>query len=237
MIEIKNISKKFGVETILKDISFKINPNQTTIILGPSGGGKSTLLRCIKFLDIPNQGHIYVDEQKITSDTDPLLFKVGLVFQNFNLFPHLSVTENLTYAASFLPNSSRQEVFDMAKELLTQFGLLNKSSFKPKSLSGGQKQRVAIARALMMRPEILLFDEPTSALDQESTFELIKFLQKLGQKMSLLIVTHDIKFAKMLADRVIFVDRGLVLCDQPADEFFSKPDSYRAKLFMEQNIL
>jgi polar amino acid transport system ATP-binding protein len=234
MIKIENLSKKFAKEIVLKNISFELIKNQTTVILGPSGSGKSTLLRCIKFLETITSGGIYISGQMIKNQHDPLLNKVGLVFQNFNLFPHLNVRENLLYATSFIADWPKEAKLRLSEELLIEFALLSKSLSMPKDLSGGQKQRVAIARALMMRPDILLFDEPTSALDQETTFGLVKFLQKLRKDISLLIVTHDMKFARMLADRIIFMDHGQILCDQTSSDFFLEPDSHRARLFMEQ---
>jgi ABC-type polar amino acid transport system ATPase subunit len=232
MIKIKNLSKNFGKEVALKNISLEIDKSQTTVVLGPSGSGKSTLLRCIKFLEDCYKGSIFINSKEIKSAGDPLLEKIGLVFQNFNLFPHFSVMENLTYAPSL--KLDKTELNNIANDLLAQFSLQNKANAKPKSLSGGQKQRVAIARALMMKPDILLFDEPTSALDQETTFELVKILKNLKHNMGICIVTHEIRFAKALADRVIFMDHGQVLCDQEASDFFKEPESHRAKLFMEQ---
>jgi len=234
MITIKNLSKTFGKETALKNISLKISKDQTTVVLGPSGSGKSTLLRCMKFLETCDKGAIFIDQDEIKSASDPLLEKIGMVFQSFNLFPHFSVMQNLTYAPSLKEKYQHDKTNEAANNLLKQFALLNKAEAKPRELSGGQKQRVAIARALMMNPEVLLFDEPTSALDQETVFELIKTLKNLKNDMAIFIVTHEIRFAKALADRIIFMDHGQILCDQKAEEFFKEPESYRAKLFMEQ---
>jgi polar amino acid transport system ATP-binding protein len=234
MIKIENLVKKLGKDTVLKNVSFELDGNQTTVVLGPSGSGKTTLLRCMKYLEKADSGHVYIDNTKVSSDKDQLLDKIGLVFQSFNLFPHLNVIENLTYAPSFKPEANKIELLEQTRELLAQFSLSNKEFSKPKDLSGGQKQRVAIARALMMKPELLLFDEPTSALDQETTFELIKILRNLKNHMAIFIVTHEIRFARALADRIIFMDQGQILCDQVASEFFDEPNSHRAKLFMEQ---
>jgi ABC-type polar amino acid transport system ATPase subunit len=236
MIKVEKLSKKFDNDTVLKKVSFELSGKQTAVVLGPSGSGKSTLLRCMKYLEVPTSGAIFINKQKVSSDKDALLSKIGLVFQNFNLFPHFSVIENLTYAASFQQGLTQTQLIEKAKNLLAQFSLSNKEFAKPKDLSGGQKQRIAIARALMMEPELLLFDEPTSALDQETTAELIKILLKLKGSMSILIVTHELRFAKALADRIIFMDQGQVLCDQTALEFFEEPNSHRAKLFMEQEF-
>jgi polar amino acid transport system ATP-binding protein len=233
MIKIENLSKKFAKDIVLKKISFQLERNNITVILGPSGSGKSTLLRCIKHLETLTSGGIYFNDIKIVSDQDRILHKIGLIFQNFNLFPHLNVLKNLTYAPSVNAKFNSQSLDDKARELLQQFLLLNKIYAKPKDLSGGQKQRVAIARALMMEPEVLLFDEPTSALDQETTTELIKIITMLKKQMTILIVTHELKFAKAVADRIIFMDHGQILCNQAAADFFQEPESHRARLFIE----
>lgn len=238
MIKVENLSKKIAQDIILKKISFQIQRNNVVVILGPSGSGKSMLLRCIKHIDSPTSGSVYFNEHKITSSQDVRLRKIGLIFQNFNLFPHLSVLENLTYAPSVCSNAQQQNLNQnlnqKAQDLLEQFSILNKANSKPKDLSGGQKQRVAIARALMMETEVLLFDEPTSALDRETTAEFIKIIKTL-QNQIILIVTHELRFAKAVADRVIFMDRGQILCDQSAASFFQEPDSHRARLFMESS--
>jgi ABC-type polar amino acid transport system ATPase subunit len=234
MITIDKLGKRFAGQQVLKNISLEIKQGERVALIGPSGSGKSTLLRCMKFLDKPDQGKIYINSKKINSHTDAALSRVGLVFQNYNLFAHMSVHENLTYAASFKEGISPQKVTQMAYDLLMQFDLLNKANQKPKNLSGGQKQRVAIARALMLAPDILLFDEPTAALDQESTLKLIKLLEKLEKQMTILVVTHELRFAQKIAERIIFMDHGQILCDQEASGFFFEPKSWRAKLFLEQ---
>ncbi len=234
MIKVENLSKKIAKDIILKKISFQMQRNNVVVILGPSGSGKSMLLRCIKHIDSPTSGSVYFNEHKITSSQDVKLRKIGLIFQNFNLFPHLSVLENLTYAPSVCGKSDKQNLSQKAQDLLEKFSILNKANSKPKDLSGGQKQRVAIARALMMETEVLLFDEPTSALDRETTAEFIKIIKAL-QNQIILIVTHELRFAKEVADRVIFIDRGQILCDQDAACFFQEPDSHRARLFMESS--
>ena len=236
MIRLEKISKSFGKEQVLKNVSFEFNTKQVTVVLGPSGSGKSTLLRCVKFLEKSDLGIIYINNKQVVSERDKLLNKIGLVFQNFNLFPNMNVLENIIYAARINKSCPEDELLHRANDLLEQFLLLNKAQSSIKELSGGQKQRVAIARALMLEPELLLFDEPTSALDQETKFELAKLVQKLKTHMGILIVTHDIRFAKMLADRIIFMDQGQILSDQSAQEFFLQPTSHRAKLFMEQEV-
>jgi len=229
MIKIENLSKKFGDLVVLKEISLAFETGKTTVILGPSGSGKSTLLRCIKKLDQVDSGKIYLHDKEVTKEKR--LSKIGLVFQNFNLFPHFTVLENLIYAPKLLHSKTNPKI--KAKELLLKLGLSNKANVKPKELSGGQKQRVAIARALMLEPEILLFDEPTSALDRESTALLIKIICELKSSITMLIVSHEISFAKAVADKIIFMEQGMALCYQDKEEFFADPDSHRARLFLE----
>jgi len=229
MIRIENLSKKFGDQVALIDISLTFEKGKTTVILGPSGSGKSTLLRCIKKLEQIDSGKIYLHDKEITKEKQ--LSKIGLVFQNFNLFPHFTVLENLTYAPKLF--HPKVELITKAKDLLLNLGLSNKINVKPKELSGGQKQRVAIARALMLDPEILLFDEPTSALDRESTSLLIKIICELKSSITMLIVSHEISFAKAVADRIIFMEQGMALCHQDIQEFFEDPESHRARLFLE----
>jgi len=229
MIRIENLSKKFGDQVALKDISLTFEKGKTTVILGPSGSGKSTLLRCIKKLEQIDSGKIYLHDKEITKEKQ--LSKIGLVFQNFNLFPHFTVLENLTYAPKLF--HPKVKLITKAKDLLLNLGLSNKINVKPKELSGGQKQRVAIARALMLDPEILLFDEPTSALDRESTSLLIKIICELKSSITMLIVSHEISFAKAVADRIIFMEQGMALCHQDIQEFFEDPESHRARLFLE----
>lgn len=229
MIRIKNLSKKFGDLVVLKNISLNFKEGSTTVILGPSGSGKSTLLRCIKKLEPIDSGKIYLRDEEIIKSQQ--LSKIGLVFQNFNLFPHLTVLENLIYAPKLL--YPKEKIITKAKELLFKLGLSSKESFKPKELSGGQKQRVAIARSLMLDPEILLFDEPTSALDKESTALLIKIIFELKSTITMLIVSHEISFAKEIGDKIVFMEQGIALCHQDKGEFFEDPDSHRAKLFLE----
>lgn len=229
MIRIENLSKKFGDLVVLKDISLTFEEGKTTVILGPSGSGKSTLLRCIRKLEQIDSGKIYLHDKEITKTKQ--LSKIGLVFQNFNLFPHFTVLENLIYAPKLL--HPKAKLITKAKELLLKLGLSSKVNAKPKELSGGQKQRVAIARALMLDPEILLFDEPTSALDRESTALLIKIIYELKSTITMLIVSHEISFAKEVGDKIVFMEQGMTLCHQDKEEFFGDPDSHRARLFLE----
>ncbi len=235
MIVVENLTKKYSGHYAVKNINFKVDKQETVAIVGPSGSGKSTLLRCINRLEEPSSGNIIIDGQKLTAkSSNKLRLKIGMVFQHFNLFPHMNVLENLIYS----PCKVKRMKEDIAKEkaiaLLEKFSLSNKSHFMPNNLSGGQKQRVSIARAIMMDPEIMLFDEPTSALDPEVIGDIAEAISLLKSDMTIIIVTHHIKFARAVADRIIFMDQGQVLCDQPRDEFFEKPKSQRARLFLSK---
>ena len=191
------------------------------------------MLRCINNLENPTSGNVWIDNKKLTRySRGKLCFKIGMVFQQFNLFPHMSVLENLTYGPRNVLNLNKIEAEEKAHKLLEKFGILDKSESRPSRLSGGQKQRAAICRALMMDPETILFDEPTSALDPEIVKDIIAIINDLKNMMTMIVITHHIKFAKIIADRIIFMDKGLVLADQPAEEFFTKPKSHRAKLFL-----
>ena len=206
------------------------------VIIGASGSGKSTLIRCINNLENPTTGSVLIDGKKLTRrNRGKLCFKIGMVFQQFNLFPHMSVLENLTYGPINVIKANKKQSEEKATLLLKQFGILEKIYSYPMDLSGGQKQRVAIVRALMMDPEVMLFDEPTSALDPEVVKDIIEIISQLKNQMTMIVITHHIKFAKIIADRIIFMDQGKVLADQPADEFFEKPNSHRARLFL-QNV-
>jgi polar amino acid transport system ATP-binding protein len=234
MIRLEKISKKYGRNYAIKDININLAANETIAIIGSSGSGKSTLLRCINGLEEPTQGHIFLNEEKLTrKNKKRLCLKIGMVFQNFNLFPHLNVLDNLTYAPINVLGIKKDVAKIEAIKFLEQFGLKQKLTAWPKDLSGGQKQRIAICRALMMNPEIMLFDEPTSSLDPEIIKDVIEAILLLKTQMTMLIVTHHIKFAKAIADRIIFMDHGLILANQPTQEFFDRPDSHRARLFLE----
>lgn len=234
MIKIDKLSKKYGTNYAIKDISLQVDAFETLAIVGPSGGGKSTLLRCINRLEEPTSGHVFINGEKVTKKNRHIVcLKIGMVFQNFNLFANMDVKGNLIYSPKVVLGLKRHELEHQAKELLTSFDLQNKLHAKISSLSGGQKQRIAIARSLMMNPEIMLFDEPTSALDPEVIKDLIRIISSLKSKMTVIVVTHHLKFAKALADRIVFMDKGLVLADQKAEEFFNKPKSQRARLFLE----
>ncbi|BBJ32380.1 ABC transporter ATP-binding protein [Rickettsia asiatica] len=234
MIILEKVCKRYGKNYAIKNIDLSFTTKEITVIIGPSGSGKTTLLRILNNLEEPSSGTFLVDGKKLLpKDRRKLRLKVGMVFQNFNLFPHLTVGENLIYTPVNVLNLPKEQAISMAKELLAKFKLTQKFDSYPASLSGGQKQRIAIARALMMKPEILLFDEPTSALDPENIKDVIENINLLKDQMSMVVVTHHLKFAKLIADRIIFMDQGQILANQPAEDFFNKPASHRARLFLE----
>jgi polar amino acid transport system ATP-binding protein len=235
MIKLIKLSKKFGSNKALKEVSLEIAEKDIVAVIGPSGSGKSTLLRCINRLDFPTSGEVFIRDKKITKrNLREVCKKIGMVFQNFNLFPHFSVLENLTYGPINLNGLKPEEANLKAVGILKTMGLEDKANFKPSSLSGGQKQRVAIARALMMDPEVILFDEPTSALDLEIIKDLINIIQSLKERnITMLIVTHHIGFAKKVANKIIFMEQGHVLDYMETEQFFKRPTSHRAKLFLE----
>jgi len=238
VIKIKNLHKKFHDKTVLADISFFVPQGEVISIIGPSGSGKSTLLRCINLLEQADSGIIELDNEIITpNNIQKIRKKVGMVFQHFNLFPHMTVLENITYAPRKLLGLSIKEANKFAQELLKQVGLANYEHMLPSKLSGGQKQRVAIARTLAMKPEVILFDEPTSALDPEMVKEVLQVIESLAHTgITMIIVTHEMKFAEKLSDRILFIDHGVILEDTPPKEFFSKPKSARAKEFLSKVI-
>ncbi len=237
MILIDKISKQYGKIKALQNVSLKFEKKETTVIIGASGSGKSTLLRCINNIEYPTSGTITLDDELLTGKTrSKLCYKMGMVFQNFNLFKHMNVLQNLTYAPQNILGLNKIDAEEKARILLKTFKVLDKINEMPKNLSGGQKQRVAICRALMMEPETILFDEPTSALDPEVIKDIINIINGFKKNIRMIIITHHIKFAKVIADRIIFMDKGLVLADQPSEEFFIKPSSHRAKLFLDNVI-
>ena len=240
MIKVENLNKSFGKLEVLKGVSTEINKGEVVAIIGPSGSGKSTFLRCINLLETPTSGSINVLGEEITSPKANIMKirqKVGMVFQHFHLFPHKTVLENLTYAPTSVKGLSKSEADEKAKKLLNQVGLAEKVLEYPNRLSGGQKQRVAIARALAMDPEVMLFDEPTSALDPEMVKEVLEVMKSLVQTgMTMAIVTHEMGFAREVADRVLFLDNGMLVEDAPPSEFFTSPKSERAKVFLEKML-
>jgi polar amino acid transport system ATP-binding protein len=236
LIRITNLYKDFGDLKVLKDISKEVHKGEIIAIIGPSGSGKSTFLRCINKLEEPTSGHVYIDgEDTMSPDTDinKLRERVGMVFQLFNLFPHMTVLENIKLAPQRLKNLTESAADEIAMRLLARVGLLDKVHEYPNRLSGGQKQRIAIARALAMDPEIMLFDEPTSALDPEMIKEVLDVMRGLAKDgMTMLIVTHEMGFAKNVANRVFFMDDGKILEDKPPLELFDHPEQDRTKEFL-----
>jgi len=238
VIKVEGLTKSFGKLEVLKGISTTIHEGEVVAIIGPSGSGKSTFLRCLNLLEEPTGGHIYIDGVDITNKKTNIMKmrqNVGMVFQHFHLFPHKTVMENLTYAPMKVKRMSKQDAEKKGMALLEKVGLAEKANVYPNRLSGGQKQRVAIARALAMEPEVMLFDEPTSALDPEMVKEVLDVMKTLAQSgMTMAIVTHEMGFAKEVADRVLFLEGGVLAEDASPEEFFSHPKSQRAKDFLEK---
>lgn len=236
MIEVKNLEKSFGKNHVLRGINDTINEGEVVCIIGPSGSGKSTFLRCLNLLEQPTSGEVILDGEKINApdrDIDKIREKLGMVFQNFNLFPHMSVLDNITMAPIKVKGQARGEAEAEARRLLDVVGLLDKAEAYPSSLSGGQKQRVAIARALAMKPEIMLFDEPTSALDPEMVGEVLAVMKQLAEDgMTMVIVTHEMGFAREVADRVLFIDGGVILEQGTPEEIFGNPQNERTQTFL-----
>ena len=235
IISIKNLKKNYGSNHVLKYIDIDIEEGEVVVIVGSSGSGKSTFLRCLNLLEEPTSGEIIVDGVKITdkkTDLNKLRREVGMVFQQFNLFPNYSVIENIKLAPKKLRKVSDRAITKKARELLNDVGLLNKAKAMPNSLSGGQKQRVAIARALAMEPKIMLFDEPTSALDPEMIGEVLDVIREVAEKgMTMVIVTHEMKFAREVGTRMIFLDKGIIIEDGKPSEVMDNPKTERARQF------
>ena len=238
MIEIKNIDKKFGNNMVLKNISTTIKKGEKVVIIGPSGSGKSTFLRCMNLLEVPNSGNIIFEGLNITDkkcNINNVRQKMGMVFQHFNLFPHLTVIENITLAPIKLNLQTKEEAEDNAIKLLERIGLSDKKDEYPNKLSGGQKQRIAIVRSLAMKPDIMLFDEPTSALDPEMIGEVLGLMKDLAEEgMTMVVVTHEMGFAKSVANRILFMDEGQILEESNPADFFSNPTHPRAKEFLSK---
>lgn len=237
MIKLENVHKAFGKNEVLKGIDLHIEKGQVVVIIGPSGSGKSTVLRTMNYLEEPTSGKVIVDGMDLSdkSKLNEVRTEVGMVFQNFNLFPHMTVMENLTLAQTKVRKTSSDEAKKIGQILLDRVGLKDKANAYPDSLSGGQKQRVAIARALAMKPKVMLFDEPTSALDPEMVREVLDVMKSLAEEgMTMVIVTHEMGFAKEVADRVLFVDGGLILEDDTPEKVFDAPTNDRTKLFLSK---
>ena len=236
MIEIKDLKKSFGDLDVLKGITETIKDGEIVSIIGPSGSGKITFLRCINLLEEPTAGHIYIDGEEITDpkhDINKMRENLGMVFQRFNLFPHKTVLENITLAPINVKGEAKESAEKTARELLQRVGLLDKADVYPNSLSGGQQQRVAIARALAMHPDIMLFDEPTSALDPEMVGEVLAVIRQLTETgMTMVIVTHEMGFAREVSDRVFFMDQGYIMEQGTPEEIFGNPKEARTKDFL-----
>lgn len=236
MIKINNLHKYFGNLHVLKGIDLQIGKGEIVAIVGPSGSGKSTVLRCMNLLEEPTEGEIIFEGKNITGEKvniDEVRQNIGMVFQNFNLFPHMTVLDNITLAPSKIKKISKEEANEKAQMLLKRVGLLDKKDAYPSQLSGGQKQRIAIARALAMEPDMMLFDEPTSALDPEMVKEVLDVIKELADEgMTMAIVTHEMGFAKEVADRVIFVDGGKIIEENTPENVFNNPVNERTKEFL-----
>ena len=241
MIDIKNLSKSFGDHEVLKDITEHIKKGEKAVIIGPSGSGKSTFLRCMNMLEQPTAGVITFEGTDITdpnTDINKIRQRMGMVFQHFNLFPNMTVLKNITLAPVQTGLMKEEEAVEEARKLLKRVGLLDKADAYPSSLSGGQKQRIAIVRALAMKPEIMLFDEPTSALDPEMVGEVLDVMKQLADDgMTMAIVTHEMGFAKEVADRVLFMDEGIILEQGTPDEIFNHPKEARTKDFLSKVLV
>lgn len=238
MIETINLEKTFGKLKVLKGINQKIDDGEVVVIIGPSGSGKSTFLRCLNFLEVPTAGQIFFDGKDITAkdvDINKIRENMGMVFQNFNLFKNKTVLENIILAPMLVKKVGREEAVEKAKKLLDRVGLLDKMDAYPAQLSGGQSQRIAIVRALAMDPEVLLFDEPTSALDPEMVGEVLSVMKDLADDgMTMIVVTHEMGFAREVGDRIIFMDEGIVLEEGRAEEIFQNPKNDRLKDFLSK---
>ena len=236
MIVVKDLKKNYNGLDVLKGIDLTINKGDVVCLVGPSGCGKSTFLRCLTRLEEPDGGTVMLDGKEITErDIDATRAQMGMVFQHFNLFPHLTVKKNITLAPVRLGRMSQAAADKQAMELLERIGLADKADVYPNMLSGGQKQRIAIVRALAMNPEVLLFDEPTSALDPEMVGEVLELMKELARDgMTMVVVTHEMGFAREVANRVIFIDEGVIKGDKPPQEFFENPDNPRLKAFLSK---
>jgi len=238
VIKVEKLTKKFGKNEVLCGISTEIAKGEVVSIIGPSGSGKSTFLRCLNVLEKPTSGQVFIEGHDLTNSKTPIhkmRQQIGMVFQHFHLFPHLTVLENLTYAPMKAKGVKKQVAEEQARKLLKKVGLSEKESAYPSSLSGGQKQRVAIARALAMEPDLMLFDEPTSALDPEMVKEVLDVMKDLAKSgMTMVVVTHEMGFAREVADRILFLDNGLLLEEGKPHEFFTQPKTARAKEFLDK---
>ena len=236
MIKVENLTKSFGELEVLKGINQEIKDGEVVVVIGPSGSGKSTFLRCLNLLETPTSGRIYVDDEEITSkeiDINKVREEMGMVFQSFNLFNNLNILDNITLAPTLVKKMEKEKAETRAKELLERVGLPDKAESFPKSLSGGQKQRIAIARALAMNPKVMLFDEPTSALDPEMVGEVLDIMKDLAKEgMTMVVVTHEMGFAREVGDRILFMDGGYIVEEGSPEEIFGNPQNDRTKDFL-----
>ena len=234
IIEVREITKRFGALEVLRHVSLNVCPGEVLVVVGPSGGGKSTLLRCLCHLEIPEEGEILMGSRRIDK-TGPAPGQIGMVFQQFNLFPHLTALENITLAPRRVRKLNRRAAEKRARLLLEKMGLADKADARPAQLSGGQQQRLAIARSLAMDPKVMLFDEVTSALDRELVFEVLGVMRQLAiEGMTMVAVTHELWFAKNVADRIVLLADGQVVEEAPPDEFFGAPKAERTKRFLRE---
>ncbi|HQD90996.1 MAG TPA: amino acid ABC transporter ATP-binding protein [Syntrophomonadaceae bacterium] len=238
MIKVIDVYKSFGKLEVLKGINFNVAPREVVCVIGPSGSGKSTLLRCINQLEQVDRGHIYIDEEELTNpktDINAVRQQLGMVFQLFNLFPHKTTLENITLAPIKIKGVDKDLAREQAMELLRKVGLVDKADVYPGNLSGGQKQRVAIARALAMQPKVMLFDEPTSALDPEMVGEVLAVMKDLATEgMTMVVVTHEMGFAREVGDRVVFMDEGLIVEEGTPSQIFDNPQNVRTQSFLSK---
>ena len=240
MITVKNLHKSFHGTDVLKGINETIHKGEKVVVIGPSGSGKSTFLRCLNLLETPTEGEVWVEGNNITApktDIDKVRQKMGMVFQHFNLFPHLTVKKNITLAPTTLKLQTEEEAGENAMRLLKRIGLEEKADSYPNQLSGGQKQRIAIIRALAMNPDVMLFDEPTSALDPEMVSEVLELMNELAREgMTMVCVTHEMGFAREVATRVLFMDNGVITEQAPPEEFFAHPKNPRLQDFLAKTL-
>ncbi|MBS5945273.1 MAG: amino acid ABC transporter ATP-binding protein [Peptoniphilus harei] len=236
MIKVENLTKAFGELEVLKGINQEIKDGEVVVVIGPSGSGKSTFLRCLNLLEAPTSGKIFVDDEEITSkdiDINKVREEMGMVFQSFNLFNNLNIIDNITLAPTLVKKMEKEEAEKKAMELLERVGLPDKRDSYPKSLSGGQKQRIAIARALAMNPKVMLFDEPTSALDPEMVGEVLDIMKDLAKEgMTMVVVTHEMGFAREVGDRILFMDGGYIVEEGSPEEVFGNPQNERTQNFL-----
>lgn len=240
IIRVENLHKSFGTNHVLRGIDLEVRKSEVIAVIGPSGSGKSTLIRCLNLLEKATDGKIFLDGSEIANlksekEMDMIRVRMGMVFQQFNLFPHYTIRENLIHAPMKVKGLSKEEANDMAEKLLKKVGIYDKIDAWPSSLSGGQQQRVAIARALVMKPEIMLFDEPTSALDPEMVGEVLNVMKQLAEEgMTMIVVTHEMGFAKEVSSRVLFIDEGVIREDNTPKEIFENPREARTKDFLSK---